>query len=310
MPLQDAPPLGKRISSYHGERKLRTAWPYPLVASLLLALLLSGAAGQSSLWLILAVSAICFLVLATINHYGNWRFVVHLHQHGFLVDRNGQVYSFLWPEISEIYLLPMRQGNDPRRRWKLKICTIDGQKLKLQGFDGVESLGRRAHQMMVQRLLPRISAAYQRGSWVQFGRKISVSNVGLHFGAKTISWPEINDIAVDQVDGVRVYCGANATLTNHLPISSVANLELFSQFVAWIESNYLDQQVHGFESESELIDRRAIGVSEQFSGSDYDVNDLIRSGFEWEEINEVISGDRSIDELLDRGPRRRFRYPK
>ena len=313
MPLHDATPLGKRISSYYGERKLRSAWRYPLVIAVLVALLLSGEAENSRLWMIVAMSAICFLFLATINHISDWRFVVHLHQHGFFVERRRHVYSFLWPEISEIYLLPLRKQKKGRRgkqRWKLKICTIDGQKLKLQGFEGIESLGRRVHQMMVKRLLARFTAAYQRGSWVQFGRKVSLSNLGIHLGVKTICWSDISDISVDPVDGVRVYCGPHAKLTTHLPVSSVANLDLFSQLLDWIEANHQERHEQEYETEGELLDRRAIGVSDQFSGSEYDVNDLIRNGFEWEEINDVISGQCSIEDLLDRGPRRRHRYPK
>jgi hypothetical protein len=131
---------------------------------------------------------------------------------------------------------------------------------------------------------------------------------------KAISWYEISDIFLDDEDGIRIGHCQERTKWIHIPMGSISNFQLLTRFLSWVKAT---QSLSLEDAERQVEENRSVGLFDHHgrSGNDdgvheWDVNELAASGFEWDEIDDVVTGDCTMDELLARGPRQRPRVPK
>jgi hypothetical protein len=347
--------LGKRIATYfpsdkHLRERVVALGCLGVVGIWLLAKSLSPTpnAGWLALSLVLVVGSIIDLANVWRRHARR----VHLHQRGFEFEQYSELQSILWSEISDIWQTPVYasagRGIEPAN-WIIRIRALDGRKIKLSGFDGIRSVAHRAQESLSARLFSHYQEAFRAGSWIRFGKKLAVSDEGLNIGMKAISWYEINDIFLDDEDGIRIGHCQEGTKWIHLPIGSISNFQLLTRFLSWVKST---QSLSLEDNERQVDENRAVGLFDHVgtSGHDddaresdvfepdvcepdvcepdvcepdvcepdvfessvhkWDVNELAASGFERDEIDDVLKGDCTMDELLARGPRRRPRVPK
>ena len=233
---------------------------------------------------------------------------VHLHQKGIALVQTGAIATHLWQDVSDVWQVPVHRttsgDNGMQTKWSVRLQTLDGRKLKLDGFEGANSIAQRAQEALANRCWNHYRQAYESGSWVRFGKKLAISNEGLNIGLKAFHWYEISEIFLDEEDGVRIALCNESIKWVHVPISSVSNFHLLSQLLTWIKTN----QSLNMEDERIANEHRSIGLFEL--PSECDASELAASGYEWDEIDDVLNGHCSIDELLQRGPRKRPRVPK
>jgi len=233
---------------------------------------------------------------------------VHLHQRGleFVQGENRQTY--LWDEICDVWQIPVYskagRANEPCS-WTVRLQATDGRKLNLDGFEGGKEIARRAQEALTNRLIGHYRRAFEAGSWVRFGKKLAVSGEGLNVGMKPISWYEISDVFLDEEDGVRIGHCNETTQWIHLPIGTIANFQLLTQLLSWVKSN---QSPTVDDAERTASENRSVGLFE--APNEIDMSELVAGGFEWDEIDDVMNGECTIKELLERGPRQRPRVPK
>lgn len=231
-----------------------------------------------------------------------------MHQRGLEFVQGDNRRAFLWEDICDVWQIPVYsksgQSGSPQG-WTVRIQTVHGRKLTLDGFEGGREIARRTQNAISNRLLEHYCQAFESGSWVRFGKKLAVSDEGLNVGLKPISWYEISDIFLDEEDGVRIGHCQESTSWIHLPIGSIANFQLLTQLLSWVKSN---QSLTVEDAERSAGENRAVGLFE--TPNEVDLSELAASGFEWDEIDDVMNGECTVDELLERGPRKRPRVPK
>ena len=155
--------------------------------------------------------------------------------------------------------------------------------------------------------MPRVVQSFESGYVVRFGRRIAVSDEGVHLGFKYVSWHEVADITVDEADYVRVARAGQAVRWIRIPVSQVANAHVLAELLDLIR----DKKARAFESDEPLADDAdPYKIAERRFDVGHDVGDLVSQGYDVEDIREVISGECTLEELIARGPRRRPRHPR
>lgn len=299
--------LGKPVSTFYSNSRLTTSTFLLLIASIATSSLLAFrfVQFQETIALIGSAASTTVAFLYLFGFYQRQGQAVHLYQHGMIFTRRRKTQVILWPEIGEIYDISIGKPNSQDRLLKLQL--IDGQRIRLKGFEGIRSLSRRINNVLAARLSDRIREVVSSGSWVRFGSKLAISSHGLQVGLKVLSWNEINQIEFDPDRGIQVRLNTGNAWSLRVPKSQIANMQLLESLLDWIRvtpslSDELEYQVE---------DERASAVSEQFETTiDADPNDLLREGYEWDEIEDVMQGECTMDDLLSRGPRKRPRNPK
>lgn len=272
---------------------------------------------SSRLWILASLASMICSAIGTLYIWRGLSRRVHLHQHGFMSESYGESQLVLWSEISDIWQTPTQTGishRAERLNWTIRIQALDGRKIKLSGFDGIRAVAHRAQDALAERLFVNFQIAFQSGTWLRFGKKLAVSDEGLKVGMKAISWYEISDIVLDDRNGIRIGHCQEGTKWIQIPIGSISNFKLLGRLLNWVKTT---QSVSTDDAERQVEENRSIGLFEHHgtagvenSTRDCDVNELAASGYEWDEIDDVITGNCTVEELLARGPRQRPRVPK
>ena len=307
----DYSPLGKRVASYFPQ-------PDPLRDRVVL----MGCVTVLGIWVMsqsiasnpnvaMLIGSAALIVAGLVGVLRSWQRQsrrVHMHQRGFEFVQGETRQEFLWDDVCDVWQIPVysKSGEpDAPHGWTVRIQTIEGRKLTLDGFEGGREIARRTQNAISSRLIEHYRQAFESGSWVRFGKKLAVSDEGLNVGLKPISWYEISDIFLDEEDGVRIGHCQESTAWIHLPIGSIANFQLLTQLLSWVKAN---QSLTVEDAERSVSDSRSVGLFE--TPNEVDASELAASGFEWDEIDDVMNGECTVDELLERGPRKRPRVPK
>ena len=306
--------LGRRIASYH---------PVDPSPAMLLALggvsicsLLLGITGWLSDWpsrwlLVAGLVGLLFSAMALRRRRTERR--IDLYQRGICLTKGRRHAIVLWDDVRELYQIPIYRPLAFLSRdsapcgWSYRLFCRDGRKLHLSGYDGIHGLGRRMQRETSRRMMPLAIDSFQAGYVVRFGRRVAISDEGVHLGFKCHSWHEVADITVDEADYVRVARAGHAVRWVRIPVSQVANAHVLAKLLDMIR----DTTARSFELNRTLEEEtESYPMPERRFDLGHDLGELASQGYDVEDIREVISGESTIEELMARGPRRRPRHPR
>ena len=306
--------LGQRIASYH------PIDPSPLATLILggvsLVIFMLGVSGWLSDWpsrwlLVGGLAGLVFTILSLFRRHVVRR--IDLHQQGILWRKGGRRAVVLWDEICELYQIPVYRRLPPATRnssptaWSYRVVCRDGRRLHLAGYEGLRGLGRHMQRETLQRIMPKVIESFQAGYIVRFGRRVAVSDEGLHLGFKCLSWHAIADIIVDEDDAIRVARAGHGVRWVRIPVSQVANVHILARLLDMIR----DMTARMFDRDGPLLDDSGPYLqSETRFDFGHELSDLVSQGYDLEDIREVMDGRYTIEELIARGPRKRPRYPR
>jgi hypothetical protein len=238
---------------------------------------------------------------------------VDLYQKGLHWTHGRRQAVVLWDEIRELYQTPVYRRLSLLSRdsaphdWSYRLVCRDGRKLHLGRYDGIRGLGRRMQRETSRRMMPLVVDSFQAGYIVRFGRRLAVSDEGVHLGIKCLSWHAIADITVDEADFVRVARAGHAVRWVRIPVSQVANAHVLAELLDMIR----DSTARVFNLDRvDGADGGSYRLAETRFDLTHELGDLVAQGFDVEDIREVISGECTIEELIARGPRKRPRHPR
>jgi hypothetical protein len=207
-------------------------------------------------------------------------------------------HELVWSEVAAVFQIPIFGFRPARRRstnWLLKIELVDGKKIRLRSFEGLRALSYRIQQQLAQRrLITHCQQVYYRGGWIRFGKRLAVGSSGICVGVKPVSWFEINNIMIDEEDGIRIGYTTERSQWLHLPARTVANVHLLSDFLDWIRHTH----VRTIDDASPLDDGRAVSVSDYLCEPEGDVEELSRGHLETDDA------DGFMDDRQSSRPRR------
>jgi hypothetical protein len=231
--------LAKRLSTYQSCPDSRVQAAISIGCSILVGALTLWGWGVDAGFFLPAIAVVALLIAAgcCFVHHIHLRRRIHLHQHGLVVETATRRREVLWSEIVSIFQIPplgLRSEEGRRDGWSLRLELVDGTRLYLRSFHGLRSLGCRIQDQMTRRLLVHTQEAFRQGRWIRFGKRVAVGYDGFRVGLKPVHWCEIENIIIDEEDGVRVGLAIDRRRTIHVPVRMIANLHLLSELLEWI----------------------------------------------------------------------------
>ena len=305
--------LGRRIASYH------PVDPSPVtllaVAAVSIFALIVGLAGWMadwpSRWLLVGGLAGCVFSALTLIRRRTIR-RVDLYQKGIHWTKGRRSIAVLWDDVRELYQIPIYpplaflSRDSAPCGWSYRLVCRDGRKLHLAGYDGIHGLGRRMQRETSRRIMPLVLESFQAGYVVRFGRRVAVSDEGVHLGFKCLPWHDVADITVDEADYVRVARTGHTVRWVRIPVSQVANAHVLAELLDIIR----DTTARAFDRRLDEEQSDTYPLLERRFDLGHDLGDLAAQGYDVEDIREVINGESTIEELMARGPSRRPRHPR
>ena len=296
-------PLGQQLASYPSTRRPKMSFLAWGAVTGAMAAGLVGPWSESFGWpgILIRVGVACLAVGIVV---GIRRFrpgpSVDLHQHGIGLVRGRKRHHIYWNQIEEIYQVPQwHNGPDHQLSWVLRIVRRDGRSFQLSQFESLHGLGMRIQHQIARRQLPAAIDAYRAGYSVRFGQRLIVSGAGIQCGSELIGWPEISEISIDETREIQVLRHGERRPAMRVPIAQVPNLSVLDGILRATQ-----------EQESDETSATDSSVVDDLSQGEADFTDLLSAGFDWNDLQELQSGNVSVDDLLQRGPCHRPRQPR
>ena len=142
-------------------------------------------------------------------------------------------------------------------------------------------------------------------------RYTAMSRNGVQVNSKLFAWHGVREIALEEGRGLRIVGATDKTEVIHLTAAQVPNLGMLAAFLEAIRA-----QAASSESSHPEMESTSSSDSDLLTGPDgipsrgNDPSELLLAGFEWDDIQRVLQGEVSLEELLARGPRHRPRHPR
>ncbi len=235
-----------------------------------------------------------------------------VYEYGFvLTDHLRRQVPCRWDEVTEVYETITYRDHRMRypRYWRYTVLRQDGQPIRLD--DAIKhnrKLGRLIQQEVHRRLMPQLIEAYQAGGTVTFGPQIGLNPQGIVSGGELLRWEQVAEIRYSRQGDVQISLGAQHRRWRRVPHSNIANYDTFKAMV----DQALDlspfstpaiihdpQQPQPVISTSDVSPNSIAGLSVRLG---YDVRDLFVEGYSLRDVQGVLRGDYTLEELRQRKP--------
>jgi hypothetical protein len=210
--------------------------------------------------------------------------------------------------------LPQIMGvtsTEPRRTPSClyRIVKRDGRTVYLARFESLGDLGQRIQQQIADRQLPNAIDAFRAGYLVRFGRRMALSQDGIHLRGRLYRWSEVTEIRMDETSDLQIYVQGRARAAAKIAIGRVPNLVLLDQLLR--VSQEMPDQLE--EDELGLLRSAFFESPPPASASTFfedGSGNVLLDGYDWQDLDGVDRGELTIDDLLQRGARHRPRQPR
>ena len=313
--------LGKRLASYRSRFPTIKSTMCRFAILILVSTLGHRFWGSPFVWAITGVGILYFAL--ALRRHPHFRRLV-LYQNGLDYQSGKRHRTLFWNQVYEIYQQPefsnweeqlrgwglaavlgRRRLTDPDG-WSYRLVQRDGRSIRLRGFESLRGLGMRIQGQIAQRQLPIAMDAFRAGYCVRFGSRLSISHHGLHFGTDLIPWNEISEISIDEASVLEVTRVGQTQACVSVACSKIPNLSVLDGILQLTQEQSDLTEV----ATEPLLPENDDDFEQATALLDHDDTDLLLDGFDWNDIDEVHSGQLTMDELLRRGPRHRPRRPR
>jgi hypothetical protein len=189
------------------------------------------------IWTLIAAGTPALLLIVYVFRLLRRPYRVDLYQHGIDYQVGRRHEYLFWNQIYEVYQTPRRAIGRPAAGgnrvvgWSLRLVRRDGRRLRLSRLESIHGLGQRVQTHVLRRHLPLALDAYRAGYAIRFGRYLTVSRDGVRWRRKLLTWEEIAEIRIDEVEGVRVRMRRAGAASKRLAIRHVPNLLLLDSIL-------------------------------------------------------------------------------
>ncbi len=237
------------------------------------------------------------------------------YEKGFLfTDQRNQRIAWRWDEITEVYETITYQSSRMRipRWWTYTIHKAGGDSLKLdQAIKNNRGLALRIQNEISQRLLPQMIQRYQTGETLTFGPLLGFNRQGIVSKDNLLPWEHIDKIKFTQLGNVQItQKGQNRpwSIVLHAKIANYPILKtLLPQVIASNPATMrptLDAPAENLPPQAQSKPKPEGGIGNISARLGMDVRILLMEGYTMKEIQGVVRGDYSLDELRQRKPRK------
>jgi hypothetical protein len=230
-----------------------------------------------------------------------------VYEDGFIfTDRRRQPISCRWDNVTEVYETITYSGQrmSHPRWWTYTVHQSGGQSVKLDNaIRQVRKLGLTIQQEVAKRLLPRTIEAYKAGETVTFSSNIGLNRQGLVTGSTLLPWEQVKRITFSQMGNLQIqkkdYPGiwktiVHAKIANYPTCTAMIHqlVELKLAAIPPVVYEAGQRPVHVTQPADTLG-----GIGGISARLGVDVRDLFMEGYTMEDIQGVLQGDYSLEEM-------------
>lgn len=229
-------------------------------------------------------------------------------------DWMGRSHSFHWQDVTAIY---EHIGFDTRRgaarTWVYWVHLKDGRRVKFDmAYEQIRNIGHMLLSETGKIILPQSLEQYKAGQTISFGDKISIGPHGFVSAGETLDWKDVSEIRITETGDLIIRRTNQRTPWKLVMHPKIANFPTFRSL--------LHMAVKGTPTESKLKDpileqaqKRQADLSKAGAGNigsvsaavGYDIRDLMMEGYDLKEIHRVASGDITLEQLRQAGPKKK-----
>jgi len=259
------------------------------------------------------------MLLVAVALFVGYRFQLRaktdIHAKGVaMTDWMGRSQSFHWEDVTEVYEhigFDSRRGKWVARTWVYWVHLKDGRKVKFDmAYERVQNIGHMILSETGKTFLPRSLESYKNGQTVSFGDAIGISPNGLVSADQTLAWKEVSEIKITETGDLNVHKTGQRIPWKLVMHPKIANFPTFRAV--------LHEAVKGTSAELKLkdpvleqIQKRQIDPSKAGTGNigtvsaavGYDIRELMMEGYDLKEIHRVASGEITLAQLRQAGPK-------
>jgi len=226
-------------------------------------------------------------------------------------DWLGRTFSFRWDQVAEVYeFIGYDQRSAARTerpiQWAYTVHTKDGQQIKLDmAYEKTHNLGITVLAESGKFLLPAAQATFKSGGTVPFGGQVGLNTRGFASGSETLAWADVEKVRFSRTGDLFIHKKGQRLPWKLVMHNRIANFPVFQAL--------LREAIKGTPAEAVLegsnepprpqSGQAAANIGTVSSAIGYDVRDLLMEGYTMPEIQQVVKGEITLEELRRAGPK-------
>jgi hypothetical protein len=237
---------------------------------------------------------------------------------GFVfTDQRNRRIPCRWDDVTEVYETVIHCGHRKRYpQWRrYMVHRSGGQPIKLDNtIMRTKNLGVAIQNEVNKRLLPRAIEIYKAGETVMFGPQIGLNRQGIVSGQKLLPWEQVAEIRFSHLGSLQINQRDRRRAWKSILHAKIANYPTLKAMVRQaVELNPSSTPPVIHDPHQQLASpTQPAGVSPGTIGGisarlGYDVRELLMEGYTMDDIQGVLQGEYTLQELRQRKPGRAAR---
>ena len=187
--------------------------------------------GQSLFVLILGLAWIGVGIWLMITSFLKKRCAIFVYVQGLIVQKR-RVEALRWEHLEKLWKTLHMQDDDVAH-YSYTVRRADGVRFVFNSdLPDVEALGSLLEEQITSHVLPVVLTSYQAGSAISFDA-LTVSRQGIETRKKTLTWPQVKHIYIDDVM-VRFYKKGEVAPAITVASAKLANLKVLKTLLDYV----------------------------------------------------------------------------
>lgn len=247
------------------------------------------------------------------DYRGRLRVSAAVYEDGFIfTDRRNRSITCRWDDITEVYETIIYRDQRMRhpRWWRYTVHRSAGEPIKLDNaLQHPQKLGLTIQKEVKQRRLPQAVEIYKSGETVKFGPQIGLNRQGFVSGQKLLPWAEVADISFSRLGTLEIKQQGQRGVWKVIPHPKIANyptLKALLHQIGELDPSIPPPVIHDPQQPpAPPTGAAATGpknIGELSARLNYDVRELLMAGYTRYDIEDVLQGKCTLEQLRQRKP--------
>jgi hypothetical protein len=227
-------------------------------------------------------------------------------------DWMGRSQSFHWQDVTAVY---EHVGYDTRRgyarTWVYWVHLEDGRRVKFDmAYEQIRNIGYMLLSETGKIFLPQALEQYKAGQTISFGDKIGIGPHGFVSAGKTLDWKDVGEIRITETGDLNIHRTNQRMPWKLVMHPKIANFPIFRTLLHEVvkgtpaESVFQDPVFDQAQKRQGDLSKAGVGnIGSVSAAVGYDIRELIMEGYDLKEIHRVASGEITLEQLRQAGPK-------
>jgi hypothetical protein len=271
---------------------------------------------SGSVLMVIAAAGLLLVIVGRLN------ISAAVYEHGFILTNQWrQQAPCRWEDVTEVYETVIYRDHEKRypQYWRYTVLRKDGRPIRLDNaINHNRKLGMLIQKQVHRRLLPQLTRAYEAGETVAFGHRIALNQRGIVCAGELLPWDRVTEITYSRQRDLHLSIRAGHRPSRRVPHKDIANYDTLKAMVRKaldLRSSSTRPIIHDERQPkpsavipaSEISPNSIAGLSMRLG---CDVRDLFIEGYSLKDVQGVLQGDYTLEEVRQRKPGRWARWKR